>query len=508
MEAFIMKNGVIYARYSCDKQTENSILGQVRECEEFAKKNDINVICVYKDEAKSGRDTKHRHDFMKMIRDAENRLFDYIIVWKGDRFSRSRADSARYKSELKKLGIRVLSATEANVTGPEAVLMDGINEAFAEYFSVELAAKVERGMTQNAIEGKFNGGTMTFGYKLDEDRKIVIDEYEANIIREIFTKYAMEDVSIADVNRMTVARCFTRKDGSKISVTSINSFLRNKRYIGIYEFKGTVNDKMFPPIVDVATFEKVQAKLAKNKKIGGKYRTRDTYLLTGKLICADCGQYMTSYAGTGKHGKLRKFYRCAGTKVENNCDHKPARKEFIEDEVFSVVSSVLNDDKVIDLIVAQLQKYQAKENPDIERYKKEAAELDKKIERLLVIASEGIDFDIALNKLKEFKELRAELDRQIKIASVNAKMYSPEILKAVLKRMSKEKIETLEGKKKIIAMLVNKIYLNKAGNIQVVFNVLNDSVPVIRESWCQVLQGSVHQWRITQGVEGAGLENR
>lgn len=73
------------------------------------------------------------------------------------------------------------------------------------------------------------------------------------------------------------------------------------------------------------------------------------------------------------------------------------------------------------------------------------------------------------------------------------KMYSTEILKAVLKRMSKEKIETLEGKKKIIEILVIKIYLNKAGNIQVVFNVLNDSVPVIRESWCQALNDAVHQ---------------
>ena len=110
-----MLNGVIYARYSCDKQTENSILGQVRDCQEFAKRNDINVIAIYKDEAKSGRETAHRPGFLKMIKDAETGLFRRVIVWKGDRFSRSRADAARFKGELNRLGVRVLSATEANV---------------------------------------------------------------------------------------------------------------------------------------------------------------------------------------------------------------------------------------------------------------------------------------------------------------------------------------------------------------------------------------------------------
>ena len=96
-------NGVIYARYSCDRQTENSILGQVRECQEFAKKNDIEIIHIYKDEAISGRTAVKRPGFMRMINDAETGKFACVIVWKGDRFSRSRADAAKYKSELKRI---------------------------------------------------------------------------------------------------------------------------------------------------------------------------------------------------------------------------------------------------------------------------------------------------------------------------------------------------------------------------------------------------------------------
>ena len=84
-----MKTAVIYARYSCDKQTENSILGQVRECNLFAERNDIQIINVYADEAISGR-TDKRPAFLKMIRDAHQHQFDVIVVWKGDRFSRNR----------------------------------------------------------------------------------------------------------------------------------------------------------------------------------------------------------------------------------------------------------------------------------------------------------------------------------------------------------------------------------------------------------------------------------
>ena len=77
-----MLRGVIYARYSCDKQTDNSIRGQVRECTLFAERNDIRIINTYADEAISGR-TDKRPAFLKMIRDANQHMFDVIVVWKG-----------------------------------------------------------------------------------------------------------------------------------------------------------------------------------------------------------------------------------------------------------------------------------------------------------------------------------------------------------------------------------------------------------------------------------------
>ena len=102
---------VIYARYSSDNQREASIEGQIRECTAFAEKNGITVLRHYIDRAISAK-TDNRPEFQNMIKDGNKKLFDMIIVWKLDRFARNRYDSARYKAQLKKNGVKVVSATE------------------------------------------------------------------------------------------------------------------------------------------------------------------------------------------------------------------------------------------------------------------------------------------------------------------------------------------------------------------------------------------------------------
>ena len=100
---------VIYARYSSDNQREASIEGQIRECTAFAEKNGITVLRHYIDRAISAK-TDNRPEFQNMIKDSNKKLFDMIIVWKLDRFARNRYDSARYKAQLKKNGVKVVSA--------------------------------------------------------------------------------------------------------------------------------------------------------------------------------------------------------------------------------------------------------------------------------------------------------------------------------------------------------------------------------------------------------------
>lgn len=118
---------VIYARYSSDNQREESIDGQLRECMEYAKFNDIDVVNSYIDRALSAK-TDNRPNFQRMIKDSYKGLFDVALVWKLDRFARNRYDSAHYKTILKRNGVRVLSAKETISEGAEGILLESMLE--------------------------------------------------------------------------------------------------------------------------------------------------------------------------------------------------------------------------------------------------------------------------------------------------------------------------------------------------------------------------------------------
>lgn len=132
-------NAVIYARYSSERQTEQSIEGQLRECREFAEREHIRIVDVYIDRAVSGRPTEHRNAFQNMIADSAKKQFQAVIVYKLDRFARNRYDSAVYKAKLKKNGVRVLSAKENITDSPEGIILEGLLESMNEYYSAELS---------------------------------------------------------------------------------------------------------------------------------------------------------------------------------------------------------------------------------------------------------------------------------------------------------------------------------------------------------------------------------
>ena len=159
-------NGVIYARYSSDNQREESIEGQLRECNDFTKRNDITIVDSYIDRAFSATIDK-RPAFQKMIKDSAKNMFDVIIVWKLDRFACNRYNSARYKALLRKNGVKVISANENISEGSEGIILESVLEGMAEYYSADLSEKVIRGLTENAMKCKFNGGTITFGFNFE-----------------------------------------------------------------------------------------------------------------------------------------------------------------------------------------------------------------------------------------------------------------------------------------------------------------------------------------------------
>ena len=199
--------GVIYARYSSDSQREESIDGQLRECYAFAEKQEISIIDTYIDRALSAK-TDNRPAFQQMIKDSDKQKFDLVIVWKLDRFARNRYDSARYKNTLKKNNVKVVSATETISQNAEGILLESMLEGYAEYYSVELSEKVTRGMTENALKCKFNGGTVPIGYVINKDQMFEVDPVKAPYVGGAFQAYA-DGKTIKEIVEMLNAKGVT-----------------------------------------------------------------------------------------------------------------------------------------------------------------------------------------------------------------------------------------------------------------------------------------------------------
>lgn len=192
-----MKTAVIYARYSSDTQTEQSIEGQLHVCQQYAQNNDILILDTYIDRAMSGTNDL-RPDFQRMIKDSNKRQWDYVIVYKLDRFSRNKYEATIHKHTLKENDIKVLSAIENIPDTPEGIILESLLEGTNQYYSAELSQKVHRGLNESYAKGNFTGGNQIYGYNV-KDKKNIINEEEAEIVKEIFTKFAQgfTGVSIA-----------------------------------------------------------------------------------------------------------------------------------------------------------------------------------------------------------------------------------------------------------------------------------------------------------------------
>ena len=113
-----MKTAVIYARYSSDRQTEQSIEGQVRVCNDYAERNDILIVNQYIDRATTGTND-NREAFQQMMKDSDKKAWDFVLVYKLDRFSRNKFEMAMHRKHLKDNGIKILSAMENTRTVPK-----------------------------------------------------------------------------------------------------------------------------------------------------------------------------------------------------------------------------------------------------------------------------------------------------------------------------------------------------------------------------------------------------
>ena len=461
-----MKTAVIYARYSSERQTEQSIEGQVHVCNEYAQRNNILILDTYIDRAMTGTND-NRTDFQRMLKDSAKQGWDFVLVYKLDRFSRNKYEMAMHKKTLRDNGVKLLSALENIPDTPEGIILESLLEGMAEYYSANLSQNVKRGFRENALKGKWNGGAVPFGYKV-VDHRLAIDEESAPIVRLMFEMCA-DGKTAKEVYAYLKEKHVCRANGKPIGYTTVLYILGSRTYIGEYNHSGVFIENGVPAIISTATFEKVQETLKKNSIAPAAHNDGNDYLLTTHLYCGKCGALMTAYSGTSQNGNVYRYYICNRTR-KHECDKKKVEKDKIEDFVVAKTMEFLRKDEIIERLADLLYNLQYEENTLLPRLESQLAERTKEIDNIVTAIQKGVASDALLQRLNELEESKRSLADEIKKEQAERPLFTKDQFRMALYNFRKIDTTTKEGKAKLIDTFIDRIYLYD-DYIKIIYNI-------------------------------------
>ena len=408
-----MQTAVIYARYSCDQQSEQSIEGQLRVCEDYAKSHDILILDTYIDRAMTGTND-NRADFQRMIKDSSRKEWNYVLVYKLDRFSRDKYATAIHKKTLRDNGVKVISAMENIPDTPEGIILESLLEGMNQYYSAELSQKVKRGMRETRLKGLYQGGGVPYGYKID-GRKVVIDEERAENVRFMYAQFA-GGVYVKEIIRQLTLNGKQYK-GKPFAMNTVYNILKNQKYLGVYKHGEEIVDNMYPQIVERETFEKVQTIMYANKP--GKRSAEVGYMLRHKLKCGYCGQSIIAEMGTARNGERKYYYKCRGRKARvNECKKSVVQKDILEKLIIDTTIEELSKSEILQSAVnglLALQESKLKTNTALNNLLREQKQIETALQNLVTAIENGIMSSITNKRLHELEQAQQEIERKILI---------------------------------------------------------------------------------------------
>ena len=450
---------VIYARYSSSSQTEQSIEGQLRVCREYCEREGYRVIEEYIDRATSAsKDINKRVEFLRMIKDSDKGGFEAVIVYKLDRFARNRYDSANYKFKLKKNGVSLVSATENISNDPEGIILESVLEGMAEFYSAELSQKVRRGRAETAAKRNSYGGNIPLGYKV-VDKKLVIDEPSAKIVREAFKLYA-EDTSIADICRLFNARGYTSSKGRPFNKNSFHRMFRNEKYRGVYTYKDEVRaEGALPEIIDKETWDTVQKKLgALRPKNIERSSDKNQYLLKGKIFCGHCQSPM--YAATTN--RKYKYYYCSGKRSgTTDCTKSSVNAKVIEPAVIRDAMALLTDEYIDRLATIAVEENEKalRDESNILELRKSLKKVNKSLDNLLQAIETGSAPDIIVKRMTELERQKKLIEREIQSEKNKVVELDKPMVIYFLNQFKNGNPEDPDFCRNLINLFVNAVYV-------------------------------------------------
>ncbi|MFH1405273.1 MAG: recombinase family protein [Patescibacteria group bacterium] len=400
------KRGAMYVRESSELQDEGySPQKQERTIKEYAQKHDIQIVSRFKDLV-SGTGAENRPEFQRMVKEAKEGKFGYILVFHSSRFARNVADARAYKDALRKQGIQVISVTQqfGDPNRPEAFLNEGINELFDEHYSKQLSFWMRNACLEKREQG-YSLGNPPLGYvkKKGNTKDWFVDEKGMKIINEAFRLYATGKYSLATVADMLNKKGNVTKLKRPFTYSSLKGMLQNKAYLGFV----VSNNKDIPdmpgkhePIIDKKLFEKVQAVFKqRGHTFGRPVAQHRFYLLQDLLYCKRCEKHLKQnedsiskkglpkmYCVTylAKDGKERYMYGCKYKRENLSCTQPNVECKIIDDQVLDYMKCFHIPEEGIALVLQKLERLfdtRVKET----NYEDEIARLKKKKGKLSTV---------------------------------------------------------------------------------------------------------------------------
>lgn len=360
-----------YARVSSESDEQlNSLGNQISYYRELIEKNQCwTYVDGYVDEGLSAATTKRRENFHRMVRDGKAGCFDLIITKEITRFARNTLDSIQFTRELLNAGVGVFFQNDnINTFDEDSELRLTIMSGIAQDELRKLSSRVKFGHQQAIKNNVVLGNSRIFGYVKDGGR-LVIDEDEAPMVRELFELYATGKYSMKQIEALFWEKGYRNHNGKKIAHTTMSGMISNPKYKGYYVGNKvkvidlfTKKQKFLPPeewvifkdetgeivpaIVDEGLWEQAN-RVLKRRSEDVKNRQgicNHANLLTGKLFCTHCGATYYRRDSKDRAGKKNSKWICSG-KIKNGADSCPSFAIY-EDEIKPVLLQVFQETEV------------------------------------------------------------------------------------------------------------------------------------------------------------------
>ena len=469
------QDAVIYARYSSHNQREVSIEQQIAECTKYAVALGLRIVGTYEDRAISGK-TDNRPRFQQMMRDAGKGKFQAVVAWKSNRIGRNMLQAMVNEAKLDDYGVKVFYAEEDfdDTAAGRFALRNMMN--VNQFYSENMAEDITRGLYDNASKCMANG-RQPLGYKRGEDGRVVLDDANAAVVREIFTRVAAGDLFV-DIARDLNAQGIKTSKGANWNKGSFQSICQNERYRGIYIYGDVRVVDGIPRIVSDDLWYRVQeAMRMKKNPVGTRHRVgAEDYLLTGKLHCGHCGSYMTGVSGTSRNGELHYYYTCQKRRTEHACDKKNIRRDVIEPAVAQAIKMYCLTDDVIEWMADRTVEYWEKHDNDlqIEALEQQLEENKKATSNMLKAIEMGIITEATRTRMVELETEQSRLSVQLNAAKEDVVKIDREQIISYLELLQQGDIHDRDFQMELFKNFLVAVYVYDDNRMKLVFSCMGD----------------------------------